>query len=147
MNDLFGSEFKLDPSITDIEARVMTYFHLANEIIKRNSVSDLFAGADGIKRKCKVLVKFLPDPLMKSENELEYRSGEIKANMRGLYRIVSNLALELDKETRAVKQIKMKTPKPAKMFSTRGPMKISGRKPGTVVNAAPKPKQQQGELR
>ncbi|GMF44394.1 unnamed protein product [Phytophthora fragariaefolia] len=64
MEDLFGSKLKLDLSIS--------YFHLANEIIKRNGVSDLFAGDDGAIRKCKVLVKLLPaNFLRKVKNELD----------------------------------------------------------------------------
>ncbi|KAE8959951.1 hypothetical protein PR002_g30369 [Phytophthora rubi] len=79
MNDLFSDELKFDLTISDVEARVTAYFHLANEIIKRNGVSDLFLGEEGIKRKCKVLVKFLPGALKKkTKNELEYRSGEAK---------------------------------------------------------------------
>ncbi|KAE8962275.1 hypothetical protein PR003_g30847 [Phytophthora rubi] len=65
MDDLFSDELKFDLTISDVEARVTAYFHLANEIIKRNGVSDLFLGEEGIKRKCKVLVKFLPGPLKK----------------------------------------------------------------------------------
>eukprot|EP00644_Phytophthora_capsici_P016909 jgi/Phyca11/125691/e_gw1.59.125.1 len=50
---------------------------------------------------CKVLMKFLPGPLSrKVANEQEYRSGEAKASVRCLYKVVSNLALELEKENK-----------------------------------------------
>ncbi|KAE9157512.1 hypothetical protein PF004_g32190 [Phytophthora fragariae] len=117
MNDLFSDELKFDLTISDVEARVTAYFHLANEIFKRNGVSDLFLGEEGIKRKCKVLVKFLPGGLKtKTKNELEYRSGEAKLAVRKLYSVVSNLALELEKETRAVKKVKAKEAKHNKAF-------------------------------
>ncbi|ETI45093.1 hypothetical protein F443_10224, partial [Phytophthora nicotianae P1569] len=109
MDDLFSDELKFALTISDVEARVTAYFHLANEIIKRNGVGDLFLGEDGVKRKCKVLVKFLPGPLKKKvKNELDYRSGEAKSIIRKLYAVVNNLALELEKETRAVKKMKVK---------------------------------------
>ncbi|GMF62954.1 unnamed protein product [Phytophthora fragariaefolia] len=102
MNDLFSDELKFDLTISDVKARVTAYVHLANEIIKRNGVSDLFLGEEGIKRKCKVLVKFLPGPLKyKTKNKLEYRSGEAKLAVRKLYSVVGYLALELEKETKA----------------------------------------------
>ncbi|KAE9068868.1 hypothetical protein PF010_g26893 [Phytophthora fragariae] len=63
IDDLFRDELKFDLTISDVEARVTAYFHLANEIIKRNGVSDLFSGEDGVKRKCKVLVNSIPGPL------------------------------------------------------------------------------------
>lgn len=65
MDALFSAELKFDMSRSDIEGRVTAYFHLANEIIKRNGVKDLFLGEEGVKRKCKVLMKFLPGPLKK----------------------------------------------------------------------------------
>ncbi|KAE9086713.1 hypothetical protein PF007_g20665 [Phytophthora fragariae] len=135
MDDMFSNELKLDESISDVEARVTAYFHLANAIIRRNGVNDLFTGDDGIKRMCKVLVKFLPGPLEKKvKNELEYRSGEAKASVRNLYKVVSNLALELEKGNKAIMQIRSKVAKPAKPFSTRGPMKILSRKPATFAS-------------
>ncbi|ETP32016.1 hypothetical protein F442_19193 [Phytophthora nicotianae P10297] len=155
MDDLFGNELKMNESISDVEARVTAYFHLANEIIKRNGVTDLFAGEDGIKGKCKVLMKFLPGPLSKKVvNELEYRSGEAKASVRSLYKVVSNLALDLEKENRAVMLMKAKLPKSAKPFSTRGPMKVTtNKKTVTLTTVVPKAKQnlsaghKQGEQR
>ncbi|KAK1943265.1 hypothetical protein P3T76_004661 [Phytophthora citrophthora] len=68
MNDLFGCELRFDDATPDVEARMTAYFHLANAIIKRNGVTALFSGDDGIKRKCEVLLKFLPGPLSKEYN-------------------------------------------------------------------------------
>ncbi|KAE9083605.1 hypothetical protein PF007_g21829 [Phytophthora fragariae] len=107
MNELFGEDLKFDDSISDVEARVTTYFHLANKIIMHNGVSELFVGDEGVKRKCKVLVKFLPASLHKAvSRELEYRSGEAKLSVSKLYTVVSERALEMEKETRALKRLK-----------------------------------------
>jgi len=137
IDDLFGDELKFDLSISDVEARVTAYFHQANEIIKRNGVNDLFSGEEGVKRKCKVLVNSISGPLKKKvKNELEYRSGEAKASVRKLYTIISNLALEQEKETRAMKQVRARMAKPGKPFSTRGPMKVQSKKPATAAGSA-----------
>nr|KAE8939178.1 hypothetical protein PF009_g10954 [Phytophthora fragariae] len=137
MDDLFSDELKFDLTISDVEARVTAYFHLANEIIKRNGVSDLFLGEEGIKRKCKVLVKFLPGPLKKkTKNELEYRSGEAKLAVRKLYSVVSNLALELEKETRAVKKVKAKEAKHNKAFVKERSVKAFNKKTVHAVGVA-----------
>ncbi|ETP14941.1 hypothetical protein F441_10159, partial [Phytophthora nicotianae CJ01A1] len=134
MDDLFSDELKFDLTISDVEARVTAYFHLANEIIKRNGVGDLFLGEDGVKRKCKVLVKFLPGPLKKKvKNELDYRSGEAKSIVRKLYAVVNNLALELEKETRAVKKMKVKDANQGKAFSRKGTLKVNSKKPVITV--------------
>ncbi|KAE8965811.1 hypothetical protein PF005_g29336 [Phytophthora fragariae] len=96
MEDMFGDDLKFDESISDVEARVTAYFNLANKIIMRNGVSELFVGDEGVKRKCKVLVKLLPASLHKAvSNELEYRCGEAKLSVRKLYTVVSERALEM----------------------------------------------------
>ncbi|GMF88964.1 unnamed protein product [Phytophthora fragariaefolia] len=91
MDDLFGSELKLDLSISEIEAGVTAYFQLANEIIIRNGVSELFADGDGVIWKCKVLEKLLPEHLLrKVKNEMEYRSSEIKSSVRNPFKGARN---------------------------------------------------------
>ncbi|GMF51789.1 unnamed protein product [Phytophthora fragariaefolia] len=45
-DDLFSEELKFDLTISDVETRVTAYFHLANAIIKRNGVCDLFLGVE-----------------------------------------------------------------------------------------------------
>ncbi|OWZ16977.1 hypothetical protein PHMEG_0009148 [Phytophthora megakarya] len=134
MDDLFGSKLRFDESTLDVEARVTAYFHLDNGIIEHNGVTALFSGDDGINRKYKVLLKFLPRPLSrKVVNELEYRSKEAKPNVRSLYKVVSNLALELEKKNKALVQMKANTSKYAKPFSTRGTMKISNDKKTAIM--------------
>ncbi|KAK1943266.1 hypothetical protein P3T76_004662 [Phytophthora citrophthora] len=55
--------------------------------------------------------------------------------------VVSNLALELEKENKAVMQIKAKIPKNAKPFSTRGTMKIiNDKKTEIMTSSVPKVK-------
>ncbi|POM74208.1 Hypothetical protein PHPALM_8874 [Phytophthora palmivora] len=127
MDDLFSDE-------------VTAYFHLANEIIKRNGVTDLFAEGERLKRKCKILVKFLPGPLStKVKNELENRSGETKASVRKLYRVVSNRALDLEKESRALRRTIGKSVKSGKLFSAKGSTKVSSKKSASIVSMATGP--------
>ncbi|GMF63082.1 unnamed protein product [Phytophthora fragariaefolia] len=89
MGDLFSDELKFDLTISDVEARVTAYFHLANEITKRNGVCDLFLGEEGIKRN----------------------AGGTQAVLGRAY-----LALELEKESRAVKKVKAKEAKHNEAF-------------------------------
>ncbi|POM60335.1 Cleavage induced Hypothetical protein [Phytophthora palmivora] len=124
------------PDMEDLfsDDKVTAYFHLANEIIKRNGVTDLFLEGERLKRKCKVLVKFLPGPLStKVKNELENR-GEAKASVRKLYRVTSNLALDLEKETRALRRATGKSVKSGKRFSAKGSTKVSSKKPASIVS-------------
>ncbi|RAW27320.1 hypothetical protein PC110_g16284 [Phytophthora cactorum] len=66
IGNLFSEELKFD-----VEDRVTSYFHLANEIITHKGMRDLFLGDNGTKRKCKVLMKHLPGSLQKTvKNEL-----------------------------------------------------------------------------
>ncbi|POM81659.1 Hypothetical protein PHPALM_338 [Phytophthora palmivora] len=38
---------------SDVDARVLDYFHLCNTIVKNNGLAVLFSEEDGAKKKCK----------------------------------------------------------------------------------------------
>ncbi|KAG3180172.1 hypothetical protein PC128_g15666 [Phytophthora cactorum] len=101
IGNLFSEELKFD-----VEDRVTSYFHLANEIITHKE---------------------------NSQKRTKYRSGEAKTCVTKLYAMVNNLALEPQKEIRAVKRMTSKLAKPGKGFSTKGSAKVFGKKPAIAV--------------
>ncbi|KAG3080161.1 hypothetical protein PI124_g18966 [Phytophthora idaei] len=116
IGNLFSEELKFD-----VEDRVTSYFHLANEIITHNGMRDLFLGDNGSKRKCKVLMKHLPGSLQKTAN------GEAKTCVTKLYAVVNNLALEPEKEIRVVKRMNPNQQSRARVLAQRAPPRCSAR--------------------
>ncbi|KAE8981746.1 hypothetical protein PR001_g23914 [Phytophthora rubi] len=96
VKELFREELRMNMSNSDIDARVIEYFHLCNSLIKN------MASLVSLKEKCKLIVCSLPKGLKsKVQNELDYRVPEAKCNIRKLYELVRVKAKEEAIEERA----------------------------------------------
>ncbi|KAF1788404.1 hypothetical protein GQ600_18296 [Phytophthora cactorum] len=73
------------------------------------------------------------DHCRRQSKRTKYRSGEAKTCVTKLYAVVNNLALEPEKDIRAVKRMTSKSAKPGKGFSTKGSAKVFGKKPAIAV--------------
>ncbi|POM74373.1 Putative retroelement [Phytophthora palmivora] len=86
---------------SDVDARVLDYFHLCNAIVKNNGLAALFAlfsEEDGAKKKCKILLNCLPEELTtRVKNEIDFRLPTAKSNVSVLFKVVSEKALEIDR--------------------------------------------------
>lgn len=92
------------PAKGDVEEQVTNYFHLCNSVIRMNGLSSLFASENGAKKKCKILVQRLPVDLQKRVlNEIEFRVPGAKLSVPKLFNLVNELAHDLEKEQRAVR--------------------------------------------
>lgn len=112
VDEQFRKDLRIDLSTADIPARVTNYFHLANAIIKRNGLSNLFAGQDGQPKKCKILLDCLPMCLKRVvQNELIYRREEARTSVMKLHELVTEHALERVKEDRAIAAHSTKPPR------------------------------------
>ncbi|KAJ0400435.1 hypothetical protein ATCC90586_006519 [Pythium insidiosum] len=107
IDDLFQQELVMVLNKGDVDAQVTEYFHLCNTIIRTNGLTGLFKRDDGTKKKCKILVSCLPPKLKrKVKNEIDFRLPEAKSSVPELFKVVSEKALELEREERAVRSSK-----------------------------------------
>ncbi|KAJ0400826.1 hypothetical protein P43SY_008614 [Pythium insidiosum] len=127
IGDLFQQELIMVLNKGDVDAQVTEYFHLCNTIIRTNGLTGLFKRDDGTKKKCKIVVSCLPPKLKrKVKNEIDFRLPEAKSSVPELFKVVSEKALEWDREERAVRSSKRHPPamkirlkKGAKPFKTK----------------------------
>lgn len=61
VNELFAKELQMDMNNTDIDARVIDYFHQCNVLIKKYGFSSFFQDEKGSRKKCKLLINSLPE--------------------------------------------------------------------------------------
>ncbi|KAE8879103.1 hypothetical protein PF003_g36769 [Phytophthora fragariae] len=105
VKELFREELRMNMSNSDIDARVIEYFHLCNTLIKKHGFTSFFEEERGTKEKCKLIVCSPPKGLKsKVQNELDYRVPEAKCNIRKLYELVRVKAKEQAIEERALKK-------------------------------------------
>ncbi|ETO99946.1 hypothetical protein F441_22629 [Phytophthora nicotianae CJ01A1] len=105
VNELFREELRMNMNNTDIDARVIEYFHLCNSLIKKHGFSGFFEEERGAKEKCKLIVNSLPKGLKnKVQNEQDYRVPEAKSDIRKLYELVRVKAKEQAIEERALQK-------------------------------------------
>ncbi|POM74131.1 Hypothetical protein PHPALM_8955 [Phytophthora palmivora] len=63
IDELFQDRLVMSMTKSDVDARVLDYFHLCNTIVKNNGLAALFSEEDGAKKKCKILLNCLPEEL------------------------------------------------------------------------------------
>ncbi|EGZ29789.1 hypothetical protein PHYSODRAFT_261195, partial [Phytophthora sojae] len=102
IDELFQAQLVMSTTKSDIDARVMDYCHLCNTIVKTNGLTALFSEEDGTKKKCKVLLNCLPRELkIRVKNEIDFRLPAAKSSVSLLFKLVSENALEIDREDKA----------------------------------------------
>ncbi|POM81888.1 LOW QUALITY PROTEIN: Hypothetical protein PHPALM_81 [Phytophthora palmivora] len=107
---------------SDVDARVMNYFHLCNTIVKNNGMATLFSDNDGMKKKCEILLNCLPEELkMRVKNEIDFRLSAAKSSVSTLFKAVIEKQLEIDREDKSVQRNKERpaVQKPTKLIEVR----------------------------
>ncbi|GMF35182.1 unnamed protein product [Phytophthora fragariaefolia] len=140
MRSLFQDQLVMSMNKTDIDARVMDYFHLCNTIVKTNGQTALFSEEDGTKKKCKVLLNCLPGELKtRVKNEIDFRLPAAESSVSELFKVVSEKALEIDREDKALAKNKRRpqTQETKQEMATRPP------KRGRIVEEKQKSRESQ----
>ncbi|KAE9105592.1 hypothetical protein PF010_g12958 [Phytophthora fragariae] len=140
IDELFQDQLVMSMNKTDIDARVMDYFHLCNTIVKTNGLTALFSEEDGTKKKCKVLLNCLPGELKtRVKNEIDFRLLAAKSSVSELFKVVSEKALEIDREAKALAKNKRRpqTQETKQEMATRPP------KRGRIVQEKQKSRESQ----
>ncbi|KAE9018547.1 hypothetical protein PR001_g14104 [Phytophthora rubi] len=102
IDELFQEQLVMSMNKTDIDARVMDYFHLCNTIVNTNGLTALFSEEDRTNKNCKVLLNCLPGELKtRVKNEIDFRLPVAKSSVSELFKVVSEKALEIDLEDKA----------------------------------------------
>ncbi|DBA05091.1 TPA: hypothetical protein N0F65_000779 [Lagenidium giganteum] len=70
---LFEKELEIDLRETDVEAQITKYFQCCEEVIQENGLSSIFADADGVKEKRKLLKRSLEPDEFRAEVDLQQR--------------------------------------------------------------------------
>ncbi|OWY92264.1 Cleavage induced protein [Phytophthora megakarya] len=116
VKELFRGELHMNTTNTDIDARIIEYFHLCNSLIKKHGFTSFFLEERGAKEKCKLIVNSLPKGLKnKVQNELDYRIPSAKSDVRKLYELIRVKAKEQEIEERALKKANLSRHKKEKM--------------------------------
>ncbi|GMF28008.1 unnamed protein product [Phytophthora lilii] len=92
---------------SEVDARVVDYFHQSNTIVKTNGLAALFSEEEGTKKKCKVLLNCLPSELKTRVKNVRFPAT--KSSVSTLFKIGSEKALEIDREEKALSKNKRRS--------------------------------------
>ncbi|POM79224.1 Hypothetical protein PHPALM_3155 [Phytophthora palmivora] len=110
IDELFQDRLVMSMTKSDVDARVLEYFHLCNAIVKNNGLAVLFSKEDGAKKKSKTLLNCLPEGLKtRLKNEIDFRLPTAKSNVSVLFKVICEKALEIDREDLALSRNKRRS--------------------------------------
>uniref|UniRef100_H3H708 Uncharacterized protein n=1 Tax=Phytophthora ramorum TaxID=164328 RepID=H3H708_PHYRM len=96
---LFDNELRIVLHESDVQARVVNYFKLCEDIISRNGLQNTFATSTGIAHKCTILRKNLQPTGLRDKVETHQKLIDKSStkNDVALYKLVKQKALEQEK--------------------------------------------------
>ncbi|DAZ94476.1 TPA: hypothetical protein N0F65_003512, partial [Lagenidium giganteum] len=94
----FEKELKIVLRETNVEARIIKYFQRSEEVIQVNGLSSIFADADGVKEKCKLLKRSLQPDELGAEVDLQrcFVANHTKTRDVALFNLVLAKAKDSD---------------------------------------------------
>lgn len=108
INALFKQHLRMDMSESDIKQRILKFFKDCNRLVEDHGLQGCFEGSDGKKEKCKLLQESLYPLELKErvKQAIRFQQKEAKSDIKKLYDLVKEKALELEKEAIILKQHK-----------------------------------------
>ncbi|GMF20447.1 unnamed protein product [Phytophthora fragariaefolia] len=95
---LFKAELRMNMS--DVNARLMDYYKNFKAIVEDNGLTEVFAGENGPKQKCKMLIASLMPKSLKAEVKqcVRFTHGTAAKNPKQLFDLILEKASELERQ-------------------------------------------------
>ncbi|GMF38611.1 unnamed protein product [Phytophthora fragariaefolia] len=105
IEELFKTELRINMSESDVNARLMDYYKNFKAIVEDNGLTEAFAGENGPKQKCKMLIASLMPKSLKAEVKqcVRFTHGTAAKNPKQLFDLILEKASELERQHQRLK--------------------------------------------